>query len=71
MENFISGAPCCGRRCQPIAAAETTTPGFPGCEFQIRDALADVLGKDKSEYFFDKVRTESRELLSVRTMEMH
>ena len=70
MENFISGEPCRGRRCQPIAAAETTTPGFPGCEFQIRDALADVLGKDKSEYFFDKVRTESHELSSVRTSEV-
>ena len=31
--------------------------GYPGCEFQIREALADVIGKDKSELFFDKVRS--------------
>ena len=29
--------------------------GYPGCEFQIREALAEVLGRQKSEYFFDKV----------------
>ena len=29
--------------------------GYPGCEFHIRDALAKVLGKEKSEFFFDKV----------------
>ena len=31
--------------------------GYPGCEFQIREALAEVIGKEKSEYFFDKVRS--------------
>ena len=34
--------------------------GYPGCEFQIREALADVIGKDKSELFFDKVRSLAR-----------
>ncbi|RDW59093.1 hypothetical protein BP5796_12017 [Coleophoma crateriformis] len=28
--------------------------GFPGREMQIREALGEVLGKEKSEYFFDK-----------------
>ena len=31
------------------------TAGYPGCEHQIRAALAEVVGKDKSEFFFDKV----------------
>ena len=34
---------------------ENFISGFPGCEFQIREALAEVLGEDKSEFFFDKV----------------
>ncbi len=29
--------------------------GYPGCEFQIREALAGVVGEQKSEFFFDKV----------------
>lgn len=29
--------------------------GYPGCEFQIREALAEVVGAKKSELFFDKV----------------
>jgi len=33
---------------------ENFITGYPGCEFQIRDALAEVLGKQKSEFFFDK-----------------
>src|SRR5271156_3594684 len=28
--------------------------GFPGREMQIRQVLTDVLGSEKSEYFFDK-----------------
>jgi hypothetical protein len=32
--------------------------GYPGCEFQIRDALASVIGEEKSEFFFDKVRED-------------
>jgi hypothetical protein len=35
----------------------TITSGYPGCEFQIREALAGVIGKEKSEFFFDKVRS--------------
>lgn len=31
------------------------TAGYPGCEHQIRAALAEVVGKEKSEFFFDKV----------------
>ena len=31
--------------------------GYPGCEFQIRETLADTIGKEKSELFFDKVRS--------------
>ncbi|KAH9939769.1 glycoside hydrolase [Epithele typhae] len=33
---------------------ENFISGYPGCEFQIREALAEVIGKEKSEYFFDK-----------------
>ncbi|EIW77768.1 glycoside hydrolase family 5 protein [Coniophora puteana RWD-64-598 SS2] len=33
---------------------ENFITGYPGCEFQIRDALAETIGKEKSEYFFDK-----------------
>ncbi|PCH34761.1 glycoside hydrolase family 5 protein [Wolfiporia cocos MD-104 SS10] len=33
---------------------ENFITGYPGCEFQIREALAEVLGKEKSEYFFDR-----------------
>ena len=34
---------------------ENFISGYPGCEFQIRETLADTIGKDKSELFFDKV----------------
>ncbi|KAG5650341.1 Endo-1,4-beta-xylanase 5 [Sphagnurus paluster] len=33
---------------------ENFISGFPGCEFQIREALAEVLGEQKAEFFFDK-----------------
>ncbi|KAI0781604.1 glycoside hydrolase [Irpex lacteus] len=33
---------------------ENFITGYPGCEFQIREALAEVIGKAKSEFFFDK-----------------
>ncbi|EIW52789.1 glycoside hydrolase [Trametes versicolor FP-101664 SS1] len=33
---------------------ENFISGYPGCEFQIREALAEVLGTQKSEFFFDK-----------------
>ncbi|KAI0031096.1 glycoside hydrolase [Vararia minispora EC-137] len=33
---------------------ENFISGYPGCEFQIREALADAVGKEKSELFFDK-----------------
>ncbi|KIY68275.1 glycoside hydrolase family 5 protein [Cylindrobasidium torrendii FP15055 ss-10] len=33
---------------------ENFISGFPGCEYQIRDSLADVLGKERAEFFFDK-----------------
>ena len=54
MENFISGS------CTEAVNCETrrltcNDAGYPGCEFQIREALAEVLGRQKSEYFFDKV----------------
>lgn len=29
--------------------------GYPGCEYQIREALASTIGPEKSELFFDKV----------------
>ncbi|KDR73666.1 hypothetical protein GALMADRAFT_626014 [Galerina marginata CBS 339.88] len=33
---------------------ENFISGYPGCEFQIREALAEVLGEQKAEFFFDK-----------------
>ncbi|KAI1788576.1 glycoside hydrolase [Ganoderma leucocontextum] len=33
---------------------ENFISGYPGCEFQIRAELANVVGKEKSELFFDK-----------------
>ncbi|TFK30304.1 endoglucanase family 5 glycoside hydrolase [Coprinopsis marcescibilis] len=32
------------------------TSGFPGCEYQVREGLEEAIGKQKSEFFFDKVR---------------
>lgn len=34
---------------------ENFITGFPGREYQIRQALAEVLGKEKAQFFFDKV----------------
>lgn len=34
---------------------ENFISGYPGCEFQIRGALAEVVGSAKAEFFFDKV----------------
>ncbi|KAH8105386.1 glycoside hydrolase [Cristinia sonorae] len=33
---------------------ENFITGFPGCEFQIREALPQVIGEDKAAFFFDK-----------------
>ncbi|KAI9569739.1 hypothetical protein HD554DRAFT_2171179 [Boletus coccyginus] len=33
--------------------------GYPGCEFQIRVALADVVGPAKSAFFFNKFESIS------------
>ncbi|KAF9466717.1 glycoside hydrolase family 5 protein [Collybia nuda] len=33
---------------------ENFITGYPGCEFQVREALEGVLGEEKSNYFFDK-----------------
>lgn len=30
--------------------------GYPGHEFQLRERMNEVLGQDKAEFFFDKVR---------------
>jgi hypothetical protein len=42
---------------------ENFISGFPGCEFQIREALEDVLGQPKADFFFDKVRPDISKLL--------
>ncbi|PFH49164.1 glycoside hydrolase family 5 protein [Amanita thiersii Skay4041] len=33
---------------------ENFITGYPGCEFQIREALAQTIGSKKAEFFFDK-----------------
>jgi hypothetical protein len=35
---------------------ENFITGYPATEYQIREALAEVVGREKSEFFFDKVR---------------
>jgi hypothetical protein len=35
--------------------ASANSVGYPGSEFDIRAAMADVVGQAKSDYFFDKV----------------
>jgi hypothetical protein len=35
---------------------ENFITGYPGHEFQVRAALKKVLGEEKYEFFFDKVR---------------
>ncbi|KAF9005226.1 glycoside hydrolase [Cyathus striatus] len=33
---------------------ENFISGYPGCEFQIREALTETIGQEKSDFFFDK-----------------
>ncbi|KAK7460661.1 Endo-1,4-beta-xylanase 5 [Stygiomarasmius scandens] len=33
---------------------ENFISGFPGCEYQIRETLAEVIGEQKAQFFFDK-----------------
>ena len=44
--------------------------GYPGCEFQIRGELAKVVGKEKSEFFFDKVRTNPLPAVELQLMRL-
>ena len=46
------------RKC--YKSSQTNGAGYPGCEFQIRAALAEVVGKEKCELFFDKARKLSK-----------
>ena len=41
-----------------ICHSYTLYAGYPGCEFQIREKLAEVIGSEKSEFFFDKVSNQ-------------
>ena len=36
---------------------ENFITGYPGCEHQIRNALKEAIGEEKSELFFDRVRS--------------
>ncbi|KAF8152297.1 glycoside hydrolase [Crassisporium funariophilum] len=33
---------------------ENFISGYPGCEYQIREALSEAIGQEKSDFFFDK-----------------
>ncbi|KAF8197542.1 glycoside hydrolase family 5 protein [Pholiota molesta] len=33
---------------------ENFISGYPGCEFQVREALAEAIGEQKAEFFFDR-----------------
>ncbi|KAF7298865.1 Glycoside hydrolase family 5 protein [Mycena indigotica] len=35
-------------------ASTYNSAGYPGCEYQIREALAQTIGQEKSDFFFDK-----------------
>jgi hypothetical protein len=36
--------------------------GYPGHEHRFRAGMQDVLGREKADYFFDKVRTVPQEV---------
>lgn len=36
---------------------ENFITGYPGREFQIRQALDETIGEEKAKFFFDKVRS--------------
>lgn len=59
MENFISGVKTVLARQQ----TEMIIQGYPGCEFQIREVLAETIGEQKAEFFFDKVCTFANVIL--------
>ncbi|OJA17831.1 hypothetical protein AZE42_03323 [Rhizopogon vesiculosus] len=40
---------------------ENFISGYPGCEFQIRGALAEVVGSSKADFFFDKYFFEEKD----------
>jgi hypothetical protein len=40
---------------RPLPGILAFYSGYPGCEFQIREALAETIGEENSEYFFDQV----------------
>ncbi|KAF9053006.1 glycoside hydrolase family 5 protein [Panaeolus papilionaceus] len=48
-EVILRGAGLGGWMCM-----ENFISGFPGCEYQVREALEEVIGKEKSEFFFDR-----------------
>ena len=52
MENFISGSKLLTVH---VLWANVHIQGYPGCEYQIREALTVAIGKEKSDLFFDKV----------------
>lgn len=53
MENFISGQNLPDK--MQLWSRSSLHEGYPGREFQIREALAQVIGEKKSALFFDKV----------------
>lgn len=44
---------------------ENFISGYPGCEFQIRETLAEVIGEEKATFFFDKVCPSPLSFLSL------
>jgi hypothetical protein len=58
MENFISGST--RALSPPPTISHACRAGYPANEAAIRAELANVLGKEKSEFFFDKVRWTHR-----------
>ncbi len=52
-ENFITGSPNSIHVSRWLISLPPV--GYPGREFQIRDALDEVLGPEKAAFYWDKV----------------
>lgn len=60
MENFITGM-CCALSFGSLQGAL----GFPGHEWQIREALDEAIGTEDAAFFFDKARLTPRHNLRL------
>ena len=57
--------PCLCVDVDDLCSMENFISGYPGCEFQIREALADVVGVEKRDLFFDKVCVPGNRIMKL------